>query len=393
MARDNRINTDEIFRLLVEGVSDYAIFVLNPEGLIQTWNTGARRLKGYDAIEVIGTHFSRFYTPEDIARDHPKWELEQASQNGRYEEEGWRVRKDGSRFWANVIITAIRDKQARLLGYSKVTRDLTERKKSEESLKDAYASLERRVQERTRELASAKEQAERAVRTRDEFLSIASHELRTPLTSLKLKSQMAKRWYRRDAELSQEAEKFQSFIFETDEQLDRVVKLVEDMLDLTRISQGVFAMSPVRVDLCGIAQNVVERMAAEFHAKHTPIEFRGCADALVLVDPFRMEQVVSNLLTNVLRYAYGKPVQVEVVTDQEVVRLSVQDQGPGIDKEKHQQIFDRYERLDSSAGVAGLGIGLYLSRMIVNAHSGSISVESDQGKGARFIVELPRDKS
>ncbi len=126
--------SDEIFRLLVEGVRDYAIFMLDPEGRITTWNAGAERMKGYEAGEIIGEHFSVFYTEEDLRRGHPEEELRIAVSQGRYEEEGWRVRKDGSRFWANVLITALRDNEGRLRGFSKITRDVTERKRAQETL-------------------------------------------------------------------------------------------------------------------------------------------------------------------------------------------------------------------------------------------------------------------
>src|SRR3954453_5475978 len=127
----------EQLALLVESVQDYAIFMLDPEGIVVTWNRGAERIKGYRADEIIGRHFSTFYTPEAIARDHPAYELEIAVQVGRFEEEGWRVRKDGSFFWANVVITALRDKSGTLRGFGKVTRDLTNRRESEESLRQS----------------------------------------------------------------------------------------------------------------------------------------------------------------------------------------------------------------------------------------------------------------
>ncbi|HXT51181.1 MAG TPA: PAS domain S-box protein, partial [Thermoanaerobaculia bacterium] len=147
--------SEERLRLLVEGVSDYAIFMLDAEGKVATWNTGAERLKGYKADEIIGRHFSNFYPDEARARRWPQQELELATRDGRFEDEGWRLRKDGTRFWANVVITALRDADGKLQGFAKITRDLTERRAAEENLRAAYADLERRVDERTRELADA----------------------------------------------------------------------------------------------------------------------------------------------------------------------------------------------------------------------------------------------
>src|SRR5688500_15044474 len=129
--------SEERFRVLVEGVRDYAIFMLDPEGRVLTWNSGAELIKGYRADEIVGEHFSRFYPPEALKRDLPGHELRVASSVGRFEDEGWRVRKDGSLFWANVVISALRDKDDRLLGFAKVTRDLTQRREHEETLRQS----------------------------------------------------------------------------------------------------------------------------------------------------------------------------------------------------------------------------------------------------------------
>jgi PAS domain S-box-containing protein len=156
---------EELFRLLVESVRDYAIFMLDPSGHVATWNIGARRIKGYTADEIVGKHFSSFYPAEDIRQGKCELELEGAAQEGRFEDEGWRVRKDGTRFWANVVISSVRDGHGRLVGFAKVTRDLTERNKAQEE-------------------QSARRAAEEANRIKDEFLAMLGHELRNPLAPI-----------------------------------------------------------------------------------------------------------------------------------------------------------------------------------------------------------------
>ncbi len=162
-AEEAQRQSEELFRLLVEGVDDYAIIMLDPRGCIISWNTGAERIKKYQASEIIGQHVSRFYTSEDIQRGKPKQALEIAAREGRFEDEGWRVRKDGSQFWANVVITALRDKDGKLRGFARVTRDITERKLSQEALQQAHDELEKRVEERTAELIQANERLKQEI--------------------------------------------------------------------------------------------------------------------------------------------------------------------------------------------------------------------------------------
>jgi PAS domain S-box-containing protein len=171
--------SEERFRLLIEAVQDYAIFMLDTTGHIVSWNSGAQRIKGYAPDEIIGRHFSTFYPEEDVRNGKPEWELRIATSEGRYEEEGWRVRKDGSRFWANVLITAIFDEHGQIRGFAKVTRDMTERKLADEQREQLREQEYQLLHER-----DVRTQMEEAVHMRDTFLSLLGHELRTPLTTL-----------------------------------------------------------------------------------------------------------------------------------------------------------------------------------------------------------------
>jgi len=203
--------SDELFRHFVDSVQDHAIFMLDPSGRIATWNPGAQRIKGYLATEIIGSHFSRFYPFEDVRAGKCENELELAIRVGRFEEEGWRMRKDGSRFWANVVINAMRDDQGELVGFSKITRDLTEPKRSED--------------ERAARLA-----AEHANRVKDELLAMLGHELRNPLAPIVTALQLMKL---RGGD--RRSSKAQAVI---ERQVTYMMRLVDDLLDVSRITQG-----------------------------------------------------------------------------------------------------------------------------------------------------------
>jgi two-component system CheB/CheR fusion protein len=377
------------FRLMVETVSDYAIFMIDPTGHVVSWNRGAERLKGYRADEIIGSHFSRFYTHEDIARKHPRHELEVAAREGVYKEEGWRVRKDGGKFWAYVVITAIRSKDHELLGFAKVTRDLTERKNAEEALKKSRDELEAKVKDRTAELAKSNEVLDRAVKARDEFLSLASHGLKTPLTSLLMQAQMRER-HLQNGHLDPFTPERLRKMFDNDKRLiARLARLIDDMLDISRIGTQKLRLKPERLDLSSLVKESVERFGEQFAAADCSVATKICDKAIGDFDRFRIEQVLVNLFTNAAKYAPGKPVEIALATRGKRAILTVKDQGIGISKADQARVFDQFERATENA--SGLGLGLYIVKHIVESHHGSIRVESELGKGASFIVELPVD--
>src|SRR5712691_97183 len=227
--------SEESFRQMVESIKDYAIFMLDTHGGIVSWNAGAERIKQYRASEILGRHLSVFYPEEEVVAGKCERELEVAEREGRFEDEGWRVRKDGSRFWANVIITAMRDPSGELIGFAKVTRDLTER---------------RRLEDEKIRLAQAQE----AIRLRDEFLSIASHELKTPLTALQLQLQGVR-------------EKVKALDEQAAARLERATRsgarladVIEALLDVTRIATGRFELNPATFDLSEAVGEVLERL-------------------------------------------------------------------------------------------------------------------------------------
>jgi len=356
---------EERFRALVSSVKDYAIFMLDPSGKIETWNAGAERTKGYLAEEIIGQHMSRFYTPEDLARGLPAKLLAQAIRDGRVESEGWRVRKDGTRFWADVVITALVDDAGRLIGFAKVTRDLTERLHAqEEQLRLAHA--------------------EEAVRLRDEFLSIAAHELRTPLSALQLQLQgLLERPEGIDSRIRAKLER-------ACRSGDRMVTLVDALLDVSRITTGSFNLNPSRFDLAVAVKDVVERFREHAVRAGSTVTVRAEPGLEGRWDRLRIEQVVTNLLTNALKYAAGTPVEIDLSGTEQDVIISVADEGPGIPESEKERIFLRFERAAPMRNFGGLGLGLYVARQITEAHGGEISLASDRPRGAQFLIRLPR---
>ena len=376
---DTELN-DGHFKLLVNSIKDYAIFILSPQGYIRSWNAGAERFKGYKSHEIIGKHFSIFYTQFDIERNHPQKELEIATEKGIFEEEGWRLRKDGSVFWANIVITKLVDSTGKHIGFAKVTRDLTERRKLEEELRKSNEDLDQKVKERTMQL-------EKAIQSREEFISIVSHELRTPVTALKLQTQTALRQLAKD---SPEVfyKKTETFFKRTDQQLERISVLLNDILDVSQISMERLTILKERLDINDTLQDVIDRF--EEVAKNTgvTIEFSKSSPLYVQGDKIRLEQVFSNLISNALKYGDMKPIKISTESSDNKAIISISDQGIGIAKEDQARIFERFERATSRNLISGIGVGLFISKKIIEAHNGEVLVKSEPGKGSTFTVVL-----
>jgi PAS domain S-box-containing protein len=356
--------SEDQFRLLVEGVQDYAIFMLDPTGHVATWNAGAQRIKGYRAEEIIGRHFSCFYPEEDVRAGKTEMELEVAARQGRFEDEGWRVRQDGSTFWANVIITGLRSPSGKLLGYAKVTRDLTARKALEEE----------RV---------ARAKAEESLRLRDDFLSIASHELRTPLTALQLQLHGVRDRIGTTDELL--AERMERAIHSA----DRLSRLVVTLLDVSRIATGRFELHLERLDLGDLVQDVMNGMQDAASAAKCELRVHVDRPLVGTWDRLRVEQILSNVLGNAFKYAPGAPVTVSARSAGDHAVLEICDGGPGIPEQLLGRIFGRFERGDASEPYGGMGLGLYVTKQIAEAHGGSADARSVPGSGACFTVRLP----
>jgi hypothetical protein len=346
----------EDYRLLVESIRDYAIFMLDPDGIVLTWNAGAERIKGYRADEIVGRHFSIFYPPEDAAK--PERELAVAREVGRFEETGWRVCKDGSRFMASVVLTALYRPDGGLRGFAKVTRDLTEQ------------MVGRAAQE--------------ANRAKDEFLAMLGHELRNPLAPIVTALEIMKLRGEHSSKEQQVIER----------QVNHLIHLVDDLLDVSRIARGTVHLDkrPLRVrDVVTRAVEIAMPLL-EQRTHHLALHFPG-VEQRVDGDEERLVQVVTNLLTNAAKYtAPGGHVGVSVRPEDGDVALVIEDDGIGIGAELLPHVFEPFTQAPQSADRArgGIGVGLTIVSKLVEMHGGSVSAASEGlGKGSVFTVRLP----
>lgn len=378
--------SNERFRLLVESVTEYVIYMLDSTGHIVSWNPGVQRIKGYSEDELLGRHFSLFFPPEDIKRGKPEAILKTAAEHGTYQEEGWRVRKDGSLFWASVLITALYDQQGQLRGFGKVTRDMTERKLAEEQREQLR---EREYQlERERE---ARAQIETAMRMRDTFLSILAHELRTPLTTILGNAQLMLRRTQREGSLSERDQRSLQVIVD---QATRFNRLVHLQLDMSRLESGQLQIERRPVDVAALARRVVEEgeESAIATTTHRVVYTGPHAPVVVQGDELRLEQVLQNLIQNAIKYSpIGGMVHVQLEQHDTRVGISIQDEGIGIPQKDVPQLFQRFYRASnvSRHQISGLGIGLYIIKELVTLHGGRVEVASEEDRGSTFTVWLP----
>ena len=360
-AEEKLRQSEERLRLMIESVQDYAIFMLDPEGRVKSWNLGAERIKGYKAKEIIGQHFSTFYSSEDVAAGKPARELETAIREGRVEDEGWRVRKDRSQFWANVIITALFDSGGELRGFAKITRDMTHKREVE--------------------------QLQFADKQKNEFLAMLAHELRNPLAPI-----------RNGVELLKLTGSIEPAVLETTKMMERqvihLVRLVDDLLDVSRIVTGKIHLDRQAIDVSEVIDRAIEEVQPTLDARgHELMLVRPARRAVVDGDMVRLAQVVSNLLSNAARYT-DTPSRIWLTIEprDEDVLIRVRDQGVGMAADDLTKIFNLFEQGDStiSRTRGGLGIGLTLVKRIVEMHGGDVTAHSaGLEQGSEFVVRLP----
>jgi PAS domain S-box-containing protein len=399
-AEETLRTSEERYRLLVDGVRDYAIFMLDPEGRVMTWNYGAERLKGYKADEIIGQHFSRFYPPDAASSDWPQRELAIARQEGRFEDEGWRVRKDGTQFWANVVLTALYSDRGELRGFSKVTRDITERKKYEERVNHLNAELTARVEE----LAETNRELTVKGQDNEMFVYSVSHDVRGPLVNLQGFSQELERACEElrglidtGAVAGEGAASARRIVTEDmPESLGFMQKavahlsaIVDSLLRLSRLGRVVY--QPQAIDVGAIVQRTVGALQKTIGDQHAEIVVKDMPP--VTADAAAVEQVFTNLIGNALRYHDPqRRLRIEIggYTTSNGKRnvYYVKDNGLGIPQSAVPKLFMAFRRFHPESG-PGEGMGLATVRRIAERLQGSIRVESESGAGSTFYLDLP----
>jgi PAS domain S-box-containing protein len=398
-AEETLRQSEERYRLLVESVSDYAIFMLDANGRVVTWNAGAQRLNGYTCEEILGSHLSRFYPPEQVEAGGPEREIETARTVGRFEDEGWRVRKDGTRFWANVILTPIHNAAGELQGFSKVTRDITERKRYEERVQQLNDELRTRVAElfETNRALSAQSQEN------ETFVYSVSHDVRGPLVNLQGFSQEldlsckelkqlldgvvpAERADRVDRILSDEMPEALGFMQKAVAHLSCIV---DSLLRLSRVGRVVYEEE--RVDVSAIVERIVAASQGTIAAARAEIALGDMPP--VKGDAAALEQVFTNLIANALRYRdVDRPLTIRIGGEpgrkSGAVVYHVSDNGLGIPQSAIPKLFMAFRRFHPESG-PGEGMGLAMVRRIMERLHGTIRVESQPGAGSTFYLELP----
>ncbi|WP_202110807.1 PAS domain S-box protein [Flavobacterium hydrocarbonoxydans] len=377
--------SEERYHLMIEEVQDYAILYLNHEGIVENWNIGAEKIKGYKAEEIIGKYFSAFYTEEDRKNNLPQKLLQLARDKGKALQEGWRIRKDGTLFWASVVITAVHNKKKEVIGFSKVTHDLTEKKKAEDKLKLNALELEQKnveLEQMNKDLQS--------------FTYISSHDLQEPLRKIQtFASQIIDREVDNLSEIG--IDKFKRI----QNAAQRMQALINDLLTYSRasIQDRVFE----KTDLSLIIKDVKEDLKEELEHKNATIEEIDSCEVQII--PFQFRQLIYNLVSNSLKFsktdvlpvikikcniAKGKDLPNPMLADEvDYCHISIIDNGIGFDQEYNSKIFEVFQRLHGRERYAGTGIGLAIVKKIVENHNGFITANGEANKGATFNIFIP----
>jgi PAS domain S-box-containing protein len=367
--------SEERFRLLVEAVEDYAIFMLDTKGHVASWNTGAHRIKGYTADEIIGQHFRVFYPADKQLERHPEMELTLALRDGRYEEEGWRIRKDGSTFWANVVISAIRNPEGEHVGFAKITRDVTARRATLEE-QERSATVLAEVNDR---LEAMNQRLLRAAADQSQFLAVTAHELRGPVGVLGGSADMLKKHWA-DLTEGERTEMFDGMSASA----ARIQRLLGDLLTAARLEAGAVQLDRRSVPVSDVLMHAATSAHQLWPGDEVLVD---CPSGLeVVADPDRFAQAVDNLVSNALRHGVA-PVRLTAARVEATVEIRVSDRGPGVPDAVRGRLFERF----ATGERRGTGLGLFIVRELARAQGGDAWYEADgpDGPAHAFVLALP----
>jgi PAS domain S-box-containing protein len=370
---------EEQFRVLLDGVKDFAIYMLDPNGRVLSWNAGATRIKGFSSEEIIGQHFGRFYTAEDQAKGRPELELQQAADKGRFEDQGLRVRKDGTTFWANAVITPMYDEAGALRGFSKVLRDITERRRAEEEIRQLNRELEQRVRERTQELEVTNKELEA-------FTYSVSHDLRAPLRHI---AGFSKMLGEQCGELLKP--EGQHYLQRIEDGTRRMGTLVDDLLNLARIGRHELRVQVTGLD--SIVKDVISELRPDTEGRD--VQWKIVSLPFVEGDPALLKVVFHNLLSNALKYTRPRSHAVIEIGRDEIdgqPTVFVRDNGVGFNMKYADKLFGVFQRLHRAEDFEGTGVGLATVQRVIQKHGGRIWAQAELDKGATFYFSLGNTK-
>lgn len=358
---------EEKFRVIFNTLPEIA-WTARPDGHIDFYNDRWYEYTGFKRNKLSSVGWENIIHPDDINRCLDTWYASVKTGIPFKVECRFKDNTNGGYRWFLGHALPIKDESGKIVQWLGTCTDIDEQKKTQEQMR-------------------------KTLNSRDEFLSVASHELKTPLTSLKLQAQVFKRLIEKNDPKGYSKERVDSFCSQIDRQISRLTRLIEDMLDISRIRTGKLSINKEETNLATLIEEVVDRMKLQFTSVNIPVPtVYGEKTVIGRWDIFRIEQVVSNLLTNAIRYGRKKPISVKVeLLSSGIARLAVKDNGIGIDKENITKIFDRFERVIDPSEVSGLGLGLFIAKQIVEAHNGKIYAESVLNEGSTFYVELPTD--
>jgi PAS domain S-box-containing protein len=358
---------EQHLRFLVRHIKDYAIFLIDPEGRVKSWNKGAEHIKGYTEAEIIGQPISVFYTDEDNRLGEPFQNLQRALEQGRYESVGLRKRKDGSVFYADVVFTPIYDDKNTLKGFAKITRDITDQKKAEEDMRGTLS--------REKELSELKSR----------FVTIASHEFKTPLSVILSSVSLIEKYPDADQQ-----DKRIKHIHRIKSNVNNLRQILNDFLSLEKLEGGIVRNCPAETDLVQLTREAIQDMENSLkEGQHIQLHTEG-APRPIFVDIQLLRNILNNLLSNAIKYSpEATTIDCTLSYRPDAVDIAVRDRGIGIPPEEQQHLFERFFRATNTTGISGTGLGLSIVKRYLDLMGGQIHLRSSSAEGSTFTVTLP----